>query len=90
MTELVQAAEIDEQAPLPNGWIEEPDGWGGHAFWPVVRYLEKLDGLPNTERVFVDRNGTHILTTPAHWPAIPQAVLVRAAVQCSRLREAGR
>ena len=49
-----------------------------------------LAEVPAQERVFVDRTGIHIVSTPAHWPAIPQAVLVRAAVQCGRLREGQR
>ncbi len=70
--------------PLPAGWTEEDDG-------EVCRYWEVVEGFPvPVERVIAGKRGTKVLSFPAHWPAIPQAVLIRAAVQCHRLREAGR
>ena len=74
--------------PLPAGWTEEAFDIGDN-IWPVGRYVEKIEGLPDTERVTVAMSGIYVVTVPAHWPAIPLAVLVRAAVQCHRLREAG-
>jgi hypothetical protein len=72
------------EVPLPDGWMEEDDG-------EVCRYWEVVEGFPvPVERVIAGKRGTKVLSFPAHWPAIPQAVLVRAAVQCHRLREAGR
>ena len=68
--------------PLPEGWTEDQDSsWGDQCY----RYLD----AEGNERVAAFKSGTCIWMKPAHWPAIPQAVLVRAAVQCSRLREAG-
>lgn len=66
--------------PLPEGWTERPDQWGG------VFYHDN-DGW---ERAHVSFGGFRVWSQPAHWPAIPQAVLLRAAVQCGRFREAGR
>lgn len=70
--------------PLPKGWTEEDDG-------EECRYWEVVDGFPvPVERVIAGKRGMKILSFHAHWPAIPQAVLVRAVVQCGRLREVGR
>ena len=78
------------EVPLPEGWREERDGLGGRE-WPVVRYLEAVQGLDTpVERAFANKATIHVNTMPAHWPAIPQAVLIRAAVQCHRFREEGR
>lgn len=66
--------------PLPEGWTERPDQWGG------VFYADEA----GVERVLATERGVDAIRKPRHWPAIPQAVLVRAAVQCGRLREAGR
>jgi len=72
------------EVPLPPGWTEEDDG-------EVCRYWEVVEGFPvPVERVIAGKRGTKVLSFPAHWPAIPQAVLIRAAVQCHRLREEGR
>lgn len=65
---------------LPEGWTENAGAWG------TVSYLD--DEL--NERVIVGNGGFSIASKTTHWPAIPRAVLVRAAVQCGRLREAGR
>ena len=65
--------------PLPEGWTEKRHGSG-------IYYSDE----EGNERVVASREGAGVIPQPAHWPAIPQAVLVRAAVQCSRLREAGR
>ena len=67
--------------PLPPGWTEEDDG-------EVCRYWEVVEGFPvPVERVIAGKRGTKVLSFPAHWPAIPLPVLIRAAVQCHRLRE---
>lgn len=65
--------------PLPEGWTEKRHGSG-------IYYSDE----EGNERVVASREGAGVIPQPAHWPAIPQAVLVRAAVQCGRLREAGR
>ena len=72
------------EVPLPEGWREEAMSEG-------YRYFELLDISPeHVERVLVSTYGVKVWPTPAHWPDIPQAVLIRAAVQCHRLREEGR
>lgn len=68
------------EVPLPEGWTENAGAWG------IVAYFD--DEL--NERVIVGDGGFSIASKPAHWPAIPLPVLIRAAVQCHRLREAGR
>ena len=66
--------------PLPEGWTEDQDSsWGDQCY----RYLD----AEGNERVAAFKSGTCIWMKPAHWPAIPRAVLVRAAVQCAKLRE---
>ena len=70
------------EVPLPEGWTEKPVPDGGR---PVQCYLY-FDEC-GVERVTADNSGFRVWTKPKHWPAIPQAVLVRAAVQCHRLRE---
>ncbi len=72
------------EVPLPEGWVEEHDGrW--------FRYMETVDGINGAvERVLTSDYTVRVCPVPAHWPAIPLPVLVRAAVQCHRLREAGR
>ena len=66
--------------PLPEGWTEDQDSsWGDQCY----RYLD----AEGNERVAAFKSGTCIWMKPAHWPAIPSAVLVRAAVQCAKLRE---
>jgi len=86
---LDHLAAIEQQAidayladvPLPPGWTEEDDG-------EECRYWEVVDGFPvPVERVIAGKRGMKILSFPSHWPAIPRAVLVRAAVQCAKLRE---
>ena len=72
------------EVPLPEGWREEYSAYGE---W---RYFQTLEGLGDEERVMAHGEGVRVWTNPQHWPAIPQAVLVRAAVQCHRLREEGR
>jgi len=89
---LDHLAAIEQQAidayladvPLPSGWTEEheDDAWDDS----VVRYTDEQ----GVERVAAYANSVRVWTKPAHWPAIPLPVLVRAAVQCHRLREAGR
>lgn len=85
---LTHLAALEQQAitnyladvPLPPGWTERPDQWGG------VFYADEA----GVERVLATERGVDAIRKPRHGPAIPQAVLVRAAVQCGRLREAGR
>ena len=69
------------EVPLPEGWTEEVYGdW--------FRYWEVVDGIDvPVERVSSSANGVKVWSFPAHWPAIPLPVLLRAAVQCHRLRE---
>ena len=62
--------------PLPEGWREDPRPYG-------LGYFDE----DNWERVLVHSGGVSISNTLFHWPAIPQAVLLRAAVQCGRFRE---
>lgn len=74
------------EVPLPEGWTEEVG-----TQWPCVRYWQVIEGFDSPfERVIAGKRGTKVLSFPAHWPAIPLPVLLRAAVQCHRLREAGR
>ncbi len=68
---------------LPEGWTEEQDDI-------CCRYWQAVDGFDQpVERVYASDYLVKVWPQPAHWPAIPQTVLVRAAVQCHRLREAG-
>jgi len=88
LTALEQAAVSAylAEVPLPAGWTEERD-----ADWPhvVYRYHQAIEGFDKpSERVISDRSGFTVVTYPAHWPPIPMPVLLRAAVQCHRLREA--
>lgn len=69
------------EVPLPEGWREEPIKFSG------ISYIEDVEGIGPVQRVVTSDIGTHILTMPRHWGPVPQAVLVRAAVQCHRLRE---
>lgn len=72
--------------PLPEGWTEEAG-----TQWPCVRYWQVIEGFDSPfERVLATSVRVVVQSFPAHWPAIPQAVLIRAAVQCHRLREEGR
>lgn len=82
------------EVPLPEGWREEAETHNQFDNQPTgYSYLnrdpEHAQGLED-ERVSVFASGMKVWPTPAHWPAIPQAVLIRAAVQCHKLREAGR
>lgn len=61
--------------PLPPGWTQKRHGSG-------IYYSDE----EGNERVVASREGAGVIPQPAHWPAIPQAVLVRAAVQCGRIR----
>ena len=72
--------------PLPEGWTEEAG-----TQWRCVRYWQVIEGFDSPfERVLATSVRVVVQSFPAHWPAIPQAVLIRAAVQCHRLREEGR
>ena len=74
------------EVPLPEGWTEEAG-----TQWRCVRYWQVIEGFDSPfERVLATSVRVVVQSFPAHWPAIPQAVLIRAAVQCHRLREAGR
>jgi hypothetical protein len=76
------------EVPLPEGWTEQRD-----EMWADVlyRYYEAVDGFSAPiERVTVTLSAVMVAPFPSDWPDIPQAVLIRAAVQCHRLREAGR
>jgi len=70
------------EVPLPAGWTEEQDG-------PCCRYWEAIEGIDHpVERVYASDCVVRVNSMPRHWGPIPQAVLLRAAVQCHRLREA--
>jgi hypothetical protein len=66
--------------PLPEGWTERPDQWGG------TFYADET----GVERVLATERRVDAIRKPRHWPAIPLPVLIRAAVQCHRLREAAK
>lgn len=69
------------EVPLPEGWTETRDG-------QCYRYMEPVDGINgDVERAFATSQRVVVLTVPRDWPAIPLPVLIRAAVQCHRLRE---
>ena len=72
------------EVPLPEGWTEEQDG-------PCCRYWEVVEGIDHpVERVYASDCIVRVNSMPRHWGPIPLPVLLRAAVQCHRLREAGR
>jgi hypothetical protein len=76
------------EVPLPEGWTEQRD-----EMWADVlyRYYEAVDGFSAPiERVTVTLSAVMVAPFPSDWPDIPMPVLIRAAVQCHRLREAGR
>lgn len=71
------------EVPLPEGWTEEAG-----TQWPCVRYWQVIEGFDSPfERVLATSVRVVVQSFPAHWPAIPLPVLLRAAVQCHRLRE---
>ena len=97
MTALDHLAALEQQAitaylaevPLPEGWREgagaafvSGDAPTNYAYWQVV------DGFDvPMERVHVNAGRVKVWPMPKDWPAIPLPVLIRAAVQCHRLRE---
>jgi len=83
------------EVPLPAGWTEEVEIHNqfdnqptGYRYWWVSDPdFSELQDVPY-ERVYASQKGVRVWATPAYWPAIPLPVLLRAAVQCHRLREA--
>ena len=74
------------EVPLPAGWTEEAG-----TQWPCVRYWEVVEGIDHpVERVYASDCIVRVNSMPRHWGPIPLPVLLRAAVQCHRLREEGR
>jgi uroporphyrinogen-III decarboxylase len=68
------------EVPLPEGWTEERNSEG------YRYYATDVPDAP-IERVAAFVSSVKVWPSPAHWPAIPLPVLIRAAVQCHRLRE---